>query len=143
VIVTYSQFQSFTWFLKEDFKHEDWNAKATAIHNMGHDSTPIASRQEASNDSRRAPADGDDGHIADGGVEHPEQGLLNVMGEQAVNAQTESATDQQVQHLIHFLFISIFLIFSISIIFYIAFPSGSWKHCWRHYWCCGGGSGGS
>jgi hypothetical protein len=99
VIVTYSQSQSFTGFPEEDFNREGWNAKATAKHNMGDDSTSIGSCQEADNDSQRARADGDDGHIADGGAEHPEKVLPNVMGEEAVNVETESAADQQVQHL--------------------------------------------
>jgi hypothetical protein len=50
-IVTYSQSQSFTGFPKEDFNCEDWNAKADVMHNMGDDSTPIGSHQEAGNDS--------------------------------------------------------------------------------------------
>jgi hypothetical protein len=130
VIVTYSQSQSFTGFPEEDFNREGWNAKATAKHNMGDDSTSIGSCQEADNDSQRAPADGDDGHIADGGAEHPEKVLPNVMGEEAVNVETESAADQQVQHLSHFFVYISHIFFSISVIFYISSPSGSWKHCW-------------
>jgi hypothetical protein len=96
VIVTYSQSQSFTRFPKENFSREDWNTKAAAIHNMGDDSTPIDSRQDAGDDSQRAPVDGDDGHIGDGGAEYPEEVLPNVMVEEAINVETESAADQQV-----------------------------------------------
>jgi hypothetical protein len=115
VIVTYSQSQSFTRFPKENFSREDWNTKAAAIHNMGDDSTPIDSRQDAGDDSQRAPVDGDDGHIGDGGAEYPEEVLPNVMVEEAINVETESAADQQVQHLSHFLFISV-----ISYFFYLS-----------------------
>jgi hypothetical protein len=130
-IVIYSQSQSFTGFPEQEFNREDCNAKADAIHNMGDDSIPIGSRQEASGDAERAYADGDDaqracpgeGARADDGPKHPEVVLLNVMGEGDVNAQTETiagvvgevlvefeknpGADQQVQHLSHFLFISI------------------------------------
>jgi hypothetical protein len=61
---------------------------------MGDDSTPIDSCQEAGDDSQKAPGDGDDGHIVDGGVEHPEKVLPYVMGEEAINAKTESAPNQ-------------------------------------------------
>jgi hypothetical protein len=114
-IISYSHSQSFTGFPEEDFSHEDWNAKAAALHNMGDDSTPIRSHQEAGNDSQRAPNDGDDGHIGDGGAEHSEEVLPNVMVEEAVDAEAESTTEQQVQHLNHFLFISV-----ISYFFYLS-----------------------
>jgi hypothetical protein len=85
-IITYSQSQSFTGFPKKDFSLEDWNAKAATIHNMGDDSTPIGSRQDVGDDSQRAHTDGDDGHIGDGGAEHPEEVLPNVVVEELVNA---------------------------------------------------------
>jgi hypothetical protein len=93
--------------------------------------TPIGSCEEASDDAERAPGDGDDaqranpadGAHADGGPNHPEVVLTNVMGEGDINAETEIAAgvvgevvveveknpgaDQQVQHLSHFLFISV------------------------------------
>jgi hypothetical protein len=96
---------------------------------MGDDSTPIGSHQEASGNAERAPSDGDDaqkaspadGARADGGPNHPEVVLPNVMGDGDVNAKTEIAAgvvgevaveveknpgaDQQVHHLNHFLFI--------------------------------------
>jgi hypothetical protein len=75
---------------------------------MEDDSTPIGSRQEADGEAQRAPGDGDD---ADGGAEHLEDVLLDVMGQEAVNAEIESATDQQVQHLSHFLFMSVISFF--------------------------------
>jgi hypothetical protein len=105
---------------------------------MGDDSTPIGSRQEASGDAERAPDDEDDaqraspvdGARADGGPNHPEVVLPNVMGEGDVNAETKTAAgvvgevaveveknlgaDQQVQHLSHFLFISVISYFFIS-----------------------------
>jgi hypothetical protein len=93
-IIMYSQSQSFTGFLEEDFSREDWNAKAATMHNVGDDSTPIGSRQDAGDDSQRAPADGNDGHIGDGSAEHPEEVLPNVMVEEAVNSETESVDDQ-------------------------------------------------
>jgi hypothetical protein len=93
---------------------------------MGDDSTPIGSHQEASGDAKRAPGDGDDAQRAspaDGGPNHPEVVLLSVMGQGDVNAETETtagvvgevvveveknpSADQQVQHLSHFLFISV------------------------------------
>jgi hypothetical protein len=93
---------------------------------MGDDSTPIGSHQEASGDAKRAPGDGDNAQRAspaDGGPNHPEVVLLSVIGEGDVNAETETAAgvvgevvveveknpggDQQVQHLSHFLFISV------------------------------------
>jgi hypothetical protein len=97
-IVAYSESQSFTAFPEQEFNHEDWNAKAGDIHNMGDDSTPIGSHQEASGDAERAPGDGDDAQIAsptdgaraDGGPNHPEVVLPNVMGEGDVNAETET-----------------------------------------------------
>jgi hypothetical protein len=70
---------------------------------MEDDSTPIGSRQEAGGEAQRAPGDGDD---ADGGAEHLEDVLLDVMGQEA-----ESATNQQVQHLSHFLFMSVISFF--------------------------------
>jgi hypothetical protein len=130
-IVVYSESQSFTRFPEQEFNREDWNAKADAIHNMGDDSTPIGSRQESSGDAERAPSDGDDaqrsspadGAHADGGPNHPEVVLPNVMGEGDVNAKIKTITgvvgevaveveknpgaNQQVQHLSHFLFISV------------------------------------
>jgi hypothetical protein len=53
-----------------------------------------------------------------------------VLGSIVGNNAGGSAADQQDQHLSHFLLMSVisFLFFSISVIFYIAFPSGSWKH---------------
>jgi hypothetical protein len=107
---------------------------------MGDDSTPIGSRQEAGGDAKRAPGDRDDvqraspadGAHADGGPNHPEVVLPNIMGEGDVNAKTKTAAgvvgevaveveknpgaDQQVRHLNHFLYQS-FLIFYILIIF--------------------------
>jgi hypothetical protein len=56
---------------------------------MGDDSTPIGSRHEAGDDAQRAHGYGNDGHIANGGAEHPEVVLPDVMGE-------EAAADQQV-----------------------------------------------
>jgi hypothetical protein len=97
-IVIYSQSQSFTRIPSKDFSCEDWNTKAAAIQNMGDDSTPIGSREEAGGDAQRAPADGDDVQIADGGAEHAEE----VTGEVDVDAKTESTAGQQVQHLSHF-----------------------------------------
>jgi hypothetical protein len=134
-IVIYSQSQSFTRIPSEDFSCEDWNTKAAAIQNMGDDSTLIGSREEAGGDAQRAPADGDDVQIVDGGAEHAEE----VTGEVDVDAKTESTAGQQVQHLSHFLFISVISFFLSQSFFYIAPPSYSSKHCW----CCGGGSGGS
>jgi hypothetical protein len=66
---------------------------------MGDDLTPIGSHQEASGNAERAPGDGDDaqrassadGARADGGPNHPEVVLPNVMGEGDVNAETETA----------------------------------------------------
>jgi hypothetical protein len=105
---------------------------------VGDDSTLIGSHQEAGGDAQRAPSDGEDAQRAspgdgapvDGGPEHPEEMLPNVMREEDVNAETETATgdvgevvgeaeknvgsDQQVQHLSHFLFIS-----TISYFFYL------------------------
>jgi hypothetical protein len=151
-IVVYSQSQSFTGFPEQEFNREDWNTKADAIHNMGDDSTPIGSHQEGSSDAERAPGDGDDaqrgspseGAHADGGPKHPEVVLPNVMVEGDVNAETKTAAivvgevlveveknpgaDQQVQHLSHFLFISIISYFLyLSNFFYIAPPSSSSK----------------
>jgi hypothetical protein len=60
---------------------------------MEADSTPIGSRQDVSDDSQRAPADGDDVHIGDGGAEHLEEVLRNVMVEETVNVETEFAAD--------------------------------------------------
>jgi hypothetical protein len=57
---------------------------------MGDDSTPIGSREEAGGDAQRAPADGDDVQIADGGAEHAEE----VTGEVDVDAKTESTAGQ-------------------------------------------------
>jgi hypothetical protein len=94
MIVTYSQSQSFTGVLEQEFNCEDWNAKAASIGDMGDDSTPISSRQEAGDDAQRAPSDGDDGHIVDGGVEHLEEVLLHVIGGEVVNAEIESTADQ-------------------------------------------------
>jgi hypothetical protein len=98
---------------------------------MGDDSTPIGSHQDAGRDAERAPSDGDDAQRAspcdgapvDGGPEHPEDVLPNVTREEDVNAETETAAgdvgevvgeaeknvgaDQQVQHLRHFLFVSV------------------------------------
>jgi hypothetical protein len=98
-IVTYSQSQSFTGSPKQEFNHENWNAKATAIHDMGDKSTPIGSFQEGGGDAQRAPGDGDDaqraspsdGAPADGGPEHLEEVLPNIMLEEDVNAKTETA----------------------------------------------------
>jgi hypothetical protein len=130
-IIVYSESQSFSGFPEQEFNHEDWNAKADAIHNMRDDSTPIGSHQEASGDVERAPSDGDnaqraspaDGAHADSGPNHPEVVLRNVMGEGDVNAEIETTAgvvgevvveveknpgaDQQVQHLSRFLFISV------------------------------------
>jgi hypothetical protein len=78
---------------------------------MADDSTPIGSHQDTGDDAQRARGDGDDGHIADGGAEHPEEVLSHVMREEAVNAETKSAVDQQVQHLNHFCSYQSFLIF--------------------------------
>jgi hypothetical protein len=103
---------------------------------VGDDSTLIGSHQEAGGDAQRAPSDGEDAQRAspgdgapvDGGPEHPEEMLPNVMREEDVNAETETATgdvgevvgeaeknvgsDQQVQHLSHFfVHISHFLFF--------------------------------
>jgi hypothetical protein len=74
-MVTHLQSQSFIGFPEQEFNHEDWNAKAAAIHDMGNDSTPIGSRQKGGGDAQRAPGDGDnaqrashgDGAPADGG----------------------------------------------------------------------------
>jgi hypothetical protein len=98
---------------------------------MGDDSTPVGSRQEASGNAERALGDRDDaqraspvdGARADGGPNHPEVVLPNVMGVGDVNAETETVAgvvgevtveveknpgaDQHVQHLSHFLFISV------------------------------------
>jgi hypothetical protein len=122
---------------------------------MGDDSTPIGSPQEAGGDAQRAPGDGDDAQRAspgdgaptDGGPEHPEEVLLNVMQEEDVNAEIKTAAgdvdevvgeaeknasaDQQVQHLSHFLFISFISYFFLSQSFFcIDSPSRSSKHCW-------------
>jgi hypothetical protein len=137
-IVTYSQSHSFTGFPKQDFNREDWNAKATAIHDMRDDSTPIGSHQDTGGNTERAPGDGDDaqranpcdGAPADGGPEHPEEVLPNVTREEDVNAETETragdvgevvgepeknvGADQQVQHLSHFYSYQSFLIFYVS-----------------------------
>jgi hypothetical protein len=113
-IVIYSQSQSFTGFPEQEFNNEDWNAKAAAIGEMGDDSTPLDSRQETSDDAQRAP---DDGQTANGGAELPEVVIADVVGEKAANVETKSAANQQVQHLNHFLFISVISFFSISIIF--------------------------
>jgi hypothetical protein len=89
---------------------------------MGDDSTPIGYCQEADGDAQRAPGDGDDGHFADGGAEHVEEVLLDVMGDGVVNAETESVADEQVQHLNHFYSHQSFLIFFLSqSFFYIAY----------------------
>jgi hypothetical protein len=130
-IVLYSESQSFTGFPEQEFNCEDWNAKADAIHNMVDDSTPIGSRQEASGNVERAPSDRDDaqranpanGARANGRPNHPEVVLPNVMREGDVNVETKTiagvvgevaveveknpGADQQVQHLSHFLFISV------------------------------------
>jgi hypothetical protein len=98
-IVVYSQSQSFTGFPEQEFIHEDSNAKADVIHNMGDDLTLIGSRQEASDDAKRALSDGDDAQRASpggeahaaGGPKHPEVVLPNVLGEGDVNAETETA----------------------------------------------------
>jgi hypothetical protein len=97
-IVVYSQSQSFTGFPEQEFNREDWTAKVDAIHNMGDDSTPIGSFQEASGNAERAPGDRDDaqrvnpgdGARGNGGPKHPKVVLLNVMGEGDVNAETET-----------------------------------------------------
>jgi hypothetical protein len=68
---------------------------------MGDDSTPLDSRTEAGNDGAR-----DDGHNAHDGAELPQVVVANVVVEEAANAERKSATDQQVQHPSHFLFIS-------------------------------------
>jgi hypothetical protein len=171
--------------LEQEFNREDWNAKTATIGLMGDASTPIDSRQEAGDDSQRAPSAGDDGHTTDGGAELQQEMVIplevvlqDVVAQKAANAEIESAADQQVQHLRHFLFMSVisfsislfflhcfsirfllleilivvplqtnrlstsaifyhvsyFFVFSISVIFYIVFPSGSWKHSWRHCW---------
>jgi hypothetical protein len=65
---------------------------------MGDDSTLVSSCQGASGDAQRAPGDRDDaqranpadGAPADGGPEHPEEVLLNVLREEDVNAETET-----------------------------------------------------
>jgi hypothetical protein len=143
---------------------EDWNAKAAAIHDMRDDSTLIGSCQDADGNAERAPADGDnaqrgspcDRAPADGGSEHPEEVLPNVTREEDVNAEIETAAgdvrevveeaennvgaDQQVQHLSHFLFISV-ISFFISVIFYITPLSGSSKQCcqlWNSIQCARG-----
>jgi hypothetical protein len=107
--------QSFIGLPKQEFNYDDWNAKVVAIRDMGDDSTQIGSCQEADGDAQRAPGDGDNGHIAVGGPEHPEEVLLNVMGEEDFNAEAETVAGQQVQHLSHFLFIS-----AISYFFYLS-----------------------
>jgi hypothetical protein len=61
---------------------------------MGDDSTPLHSRLEAGDDAHRASGDGDDGDIGDGGAELPEVLIANVVGEEAANAEKESAADQ-------------------------------------------------
>jgi hypothetical protein len=105
---------------------------------MGDDSTPIAFRQEAGGDAERAPGDGDDAQRAspshrapaDGGPKHHEEVLPNVTREEDVKAETETTAggvgevvgeaeknvgaDQQVQHLSHFLFISVISYFFLS-----------------------------
>jgi hypothetical protein len=78
---------------------------------MRDDSTPLDSHQEAGDDAQRTSCAGDDGHTADGGAELPEVVIADVLGEKAANAETESAADQQVQHLSHFLFISVISFF--------------------------------
>jgi hypothetical protein len=122
---------------------------------MRDDSTPIGSCQNANDNAERAPTDGDDaqrgspcdGAPADGGPEHHEEVLPNITREEDVNAEIKIAAgdvgevveeaennvaaDQQVQHLSHFLFISVISYFFISIIFYIAPLSGSSKQCCR------------
>jgi hypothetical protein len=80
---------------------------------MGDDSTPIGSHHEANDDGERAPCDVDDGHFAYGGAEQPEIVLPEVMVEEAVNAEIESAPDQQVQHLSHFCSYQSFLFFNL------------------------------
>jgi hypothetical protein len=96
---------------------------------MGDNSTPLDSHQEAGDDAQTPPGVGDDGQIADGGAELPEIVIVDVVGEKATNAMTESIADQQVQHLSHFLFISVISFFFLPLsFFYIASPSSSWKH---------------
>jgi hypothetical protein len=97
---------------------------------MGDDSTPIGSHHEAGDDGERAPCDVDDGHFAYGGAEQPEIVLPEVMVEEAVNAEIESAPDQQVEEAVNAIFVHIsHFFFSISSISYIVSPSGPWKQC--------------
>jgi hypothetical protein len=151
-IVIYSQSKLFAGFPEQEFNREDWNAKDDAIHNMGDDSTPIGSCQEANGDAERALGDEDDaqraspddGARADGGPKHPEvvlpnvrggmsmlrpKSLLLLWGEVVVQVEKNYGADQQVQHLNHFCSYQSFLIFYIFVIFYIAPPSGSSKQC--------------
>jgi hypothetical protein len=100
--------------LEQEFNREDWNAKTATIGLMGDASTPIDSRQEAGDDSQRAPSAGDDGHTTDGGAELQQEMVIplevvlqDVVAEKETNAEIESAADQQVQHLRHFLFMSV------------------------------------
>jgi hypothetical protein len=112
---------------------------------MRDDSTLIGSCQDADGNAERAPADGDnaqrgspcDRAPADGGSEHPEEVLPNVTREEDVNAEIETAAgdvrevveeaennvgvDQQVQHLSHFLFISVISFFYLS--HFLHYPS--------------------
>jgi hypothetical protein len=122
-VITYSQSQSFTGVLEQEFNHEDWNAKAAVIGHMGDDSIPIGSCQQAGDDSQRDPT-GDDGHTANGGAELQQEDVIPIevalpddVAEKAANPKTESAIDQQVQHLRHFFHVSHFFF----CLFYIAF----------------------
>jgi hypothetical protein len=80
---------------------------------MGDDSTSLDSHQEAGDDGA-----GDDGYIADGGAKLFVVVIVDVVGEEAANVERESAVDQQVQHLNHFLFISVISLF-LSLPFFI------------------------
>jgi hypothetical protein len=113
--------------LEQEFNREDWNAKTATIGLMGDASTPIDSRQEADDDSQRAPSAGDDGHTTDGGAELQQEMVIplevvlqDVVAEKAANAEIKSAADQEVQHLRHFLFMSV-ISFSISLFFTLLF----------------------
>jgi hypothetical protein len=59
---------------------------------MGDDSIPLDSHQEEGDDGA-----GDDGYIADGGAKLSVVVIAGVVGEEAANAERESAVDQQVK----------------------------------------------
>jgi hypothetical protein len=121
VIVTYLQSQSFTGFPEQEFNCEDWNAKVANMHDMGDDSTPIGSHQEAGGDAQRAPGDGDDGHIDDGGVEHAEGVLLDVMGNEVSTLRPNPLLINRFStSAISYLYQS-FLIFLSQSFFYVAY----------------------